>query len=98
MALPEAVRKMTSWPATRMRLSGRGVIREGAWADVTIFDLDELADVATYERPTEFARGIEFVLVNGIVVIAGGEHTGAKPGRVLYGPGCTETGAEREVE
>lgn len=98
LALPEAVRKMTSWPATRMRLSGRGVIREGAWADVTIFDLDELADVATYERPTEFARGIEFVLVNGIVVIAGGEHTGANPGRVLYGPGCTETGAEREVE
>jgi N-acyl-D-aspartate/D-glutamate deacylase len=92
LTLPEAIRKMTSWPATRMRLSERGVIRVGAWADVTIFDLDSLADVATYERPTEFARGIEWVLVNGTVVIANGEHTGAKPGRVLYGPGCTDTG------
>jgi N-acyl-D-aspartate/D-glutamate deacylase len=88
LTLPEAIRKMTSWPATRMRLSERGVIRVGAWADVTIFDLDSLVDVATYERPTEFARGIEWVLVNGTVVIAEGAHTGAKPGQVLYGPGC----------
>ena len=88
LSLPEAVRKMTSWPATRMRLSDRGVIREGAWADVTIFNLDSLADVATYEEPTEYARGIEWVLVNGKVVIADGEHTGEKPGRILYGPGC----------
>ncbi len=95
LTLPEAVRKMTSWPATRMRLSGRGVIREGAWADVTIFDLDSLFDAATYEQPTEFARGIEWVLVNGTVVIANGSHTGAKPGRVLYGPACTDEGSER---
>jgi N-acyl-D-aspartate/D-glutamate deacylase len=95
LTLPEAVRKMTSWPATRMRLSERGVIREGAWADVTIFDLDALSDVATYEQPTEFARGIEWVLVNGTVVISRGVHTGAKPGRVLYGPGCTDSGEER---
>jgi N-acyl-D-aspartate/D-glutamate deacylase len=95
LTLPEAVRKMTSWPATRMRLSGRGVIREGAWADVTIFDLDSLSDAATYEQPTEFARGIEWVLVNGTVVIANGSHTGAKPGRVLYGPACTDEGSER---
>ena len=95
LTLPEAVRKMTSWPATRMRLSERGVIREGAWADVTIFDLDALSDVATYEQPTEFARGIEWVLVNGTVVISRGVHTGAKPGHVLYGPGCTDSGEER---
>lgn len=92
LTLPEAIRKMTSWPATRMRLSERGVIRVGAWADVTIFDLDSLADVATYEQPTEFSRGIEWVLVNGTVVIANGEHAGAKPGKVLYGPGCTSSG------
>ncbi|MGI8843537.1 MAG: N-acyl-D-amino-acid deacylase family protein [Gemmatimonadaceae bacterium] len=95
LTLPEAVRKMTSWPATRMRLSERGVIREGAWADVTIFDLDSLSDAATYEQPTEFARGIEWVLVNGTVVIANGSHTGAKPGRVLYGPACTDEGSKR---
>lgn len=85
--LAEAVRKMTSWPATRMRLAGRGVIREGAWADVTIFDLDALDDRATYERPMEFPTGIEWVLVNGVVVIDHGRHTGAKPGHVLRGPG-----------
>ncbi|HUF29984.1 MAG TPA: amidohydrolase family protein [Gemmatimonadaceae bacterium] len=95
LTLPEAVRKMTSWPATRMRLSERGVVREGAWADVTIFDLEALSDAATYEQPTQFARGIEWVLVNGTVVIDKGAHTGAKPGRVLYGPGCTDSGAER---
>jgi N-acyl-D-aspartate/D-glutamate deacylase len=95
LTLSEAIRKMTSWPATRMRLSERGVIRIGAWADVTVFDLDSLADVATYEEPTEFARGIEWVLVNGTVVIANGEHTGAKPGKVLYGPGCTAEGEAR---
>ncbi|HEU5186651.1 MAG TPA: amidohydrolase family protein [Gemmatimonadaceae bacterium] len=85
--LADAVRKMTSWPATRMRLDDRGVIREGAWADVTVFDLDALDDRATYERPMEFPTGIEWVLVNGVVVIDRGRHTGAKPGHVLRGPG-----------
>lgn len=92
LTLPEAVRKMTSWPATRMRLEGRGVIREGAWADVTIFDLGALRDEATYEKPTAFATGVEWVLVNGTIVLKNGEHTGATPGHVLYGPGCTRTG------
>jgi N-acyl-D-aspartate/D-glutamate deacylase len=87
LSLEDAVRKMTSWPATRMRLADRGVIRVGAWADVTIFDLDALDDRASYERPMEFPVGIEWVLVNGVVVIDRGRHTGAKPGRVLRGPG-----------
>jgi N-acyl-D-aspartate/D-glutamate deacylase len=87
LRLEEAVRKMTSWPATRMRLADRGVIRVGAWADVTIFDLEALDDRATYERPMEFPTGIEWVLVNGVVVIDRGQHTGAKPGHVLRGPG-----------
>jgi N-acyl-D-aspartate/D-glutamate deacylase len=88
LTLQEAVRKMTSWPATRMRLERRGVLREGAWADITIFDLEAMDDRATYEEPVLFPRGIEYVLVNGIVVIEDGErHTGARPGHVLYGPG-----------
>ncbi len=88
LTLEEAVRKMTSWPATRMRLDRRGLIREGMWADITIFDLDRLDDRATYEEPVLFPTGIEYVLVNGTVVIdRGGEHTGARPGHVLYGPG-----------
>jgi N-acyl-D-amino-acid deacylase len=87
LTLEEAVRKMTSWPATRMRLDDRGVIREGNWADVTVFDLASLDDRATYERPTESPTGIEWVLVNGVVTIERGKHTGAKAGQVLYGPG-----------
>jgi N-acyl-D-aspartate/D-glutamate deacylase len=88
LTLEEAVRKMTSWPATRMRLERRGVLREGAWADVTVFDLEAMDDRATYEQPVLFPEGIEFVLVNGVVVIdEGGIHTGARPGHVLYGPG-----------
>jgi N-acyl-D-aspartate/D-glutamate deacylase len=87
LTLEDAVRKMTSWPATRMRLADRGVIRVGGWADVTIFDLETLDDRATYERPMEFPTGIEWVLVNGVVVIDRGKHTGAKPGHVLRGAG-----------
>ena len=87
LTLEEAVRKMTSWPATRMRLAGRGVIREGNWADVTIFDLATIEDRATYDRPTESPAGIEWVLVNGVITIERGKHTGAKAGKVLYGPG-----------
>jgi N-acyl-D-aspartate/D-glutamate deacylase len=88
LTLEEAVRKTTSWPATRMRLERRGVIREGAWADITIFDLARVQDRATYDEPFLFPEGIELVLVNGVVVIEdGGTHTGARPGHVLYGPG-----------
>jgi N-acyl-D-amino-acid deacylase len=87
LTLEEAVRKMTSWPATRMRLANRGSIKEGNWADVTIFDLDKIDDRATYERPIQYPTGIEWVIVNGVVTIDGGKHTGAKAGQVLYGPG-----------
>ena len=87
ISLEEAIRKMTSWPATRMRLANRGTIKEGHWADVTIFDLDALDDRATYDKPMEFPSGIEYVIVNGAVTIERGRHTGAKAGRILYGPG-----------
>ena len=95
ITLEEAVRKMTSWPATRMRLSERGVIRVGAWADVTVFDLEALDDRATYEKPTELASGVDYVLVNGVLVIDRGTHTGAKPGHVLRGPGAASPSAAR---
>ncbi len=87
LTLPEAIRKMTSWPATRMRLSDRGVIREGMWADVTVFDFDKIQDRSTYQNPNVYPDGIDWVLVNGQVVIDHGRHTGARPGKVLYGPG-----------
>jgi N-acyl-D-aspartate/D-glutamate deacylase len=92
LTLPEAIRKMTSWPATRMRLSDRGVIREGVWADVVIFDLDRLADRATWEAPTTSPEGIDYVLVNGRIVVEAGRHTGERPGKVLYGPGRRSPG------
>jgi N-acyl-D-amino-acid deacylase len=87
LALQDAIRKMTSWPATRYRLASRGTIKEGNWADVTIFDLDSLKDVATYQHPTEYPTGIDWVLVNGVVTIDHGRHTGARAGKILYGPG-----------
>src|SRR5688500_4005746 len=87
LTLEDAIRKMTGWPATRMRLDDRGLIREGLWADVVIFDLDRLADRATYDQPTEFPEGIEYVLVNGRITINRGVHTGVRAGAVLYGPG-----------
>jgi len=69
------------------RLANRGLIKEGQWADVTIFDLDALQDRATYDEPMLFPKGIDYVLVNGVVTIDHEKHTGAKAGKVLYGPG-----------
>ena len=87
LPLEEAIRKMTSWPATRMRLANRGVIKEGNWADVAIFDLEDIQDRATFEQPTQVPTGIEWVLVNGVVTIERGRHTGAAAGHVLRGAG-----------
>jgi N-acyl-D-amino-acid deacylase len=87
LTLEDAIRKMTSWPATRMRLYDRGGIREGLKADVTIFNEERLDDVANYENPTSYPTGIDYVLVNGQLVVDQGRHTGAKPGNVLRGSG-----------
>lgn len=87
LTLEEAIRKMTSWPATRMRIPNRGTIKEGNWADVVIFDYDKIQDRATYEQPRLPAVGIDYVLVNGQVAMENGKHTGARPGQVIYGPG-----------
>lgn len=95
LTLPEAVRKMTSWPAARMGLRDRGLIREGFRADLVVFDLERIEDRATYQDPTLFPEGVDWVLVNGEVVIERGRHTGARPGVVLYGPGRTDTENQR---
>ena len=87
LTLPEAIRKMTSWPATRMRLAGRGSLKEGNWADVVVFDLATIKDESTWEQPVKSPSGIDWVLVNGQIVADHGQHTGARPGVVLYGPG-----------
>jgi N-acyl-D-amino-acid deacylase len=83
ISLPEAVRKMTGLPADRLGLADRGVLRAGARADVVAFDAARIIDRATYEEPHRYAAGVSHVLVNGRVVVEGGEHTGALPGRVL---------------
>lgn len=85
--LEEAVRRLTSLPATNLELEGRGFIREGMFADLAIFDPAVIADRATYEEPHRFAVGMKHVFVNGVQVLKDGEHTGAKPGRAVYGPG-----------
>ena len=87
ITLPEAIRKMTSWPATRLRLASRGTVKEGNWADVVVFDYEKIQDNATYEYPFRLPTGIDQVLVNGQVVVENGKHTGVRPGQILYGPG-----------
>jgi N-acyl-D-amino-acid deacylase len=79
----EAIRKMTSLPAQHFRLDGRGLLKPGYAADVTIFNASTVADAATFEKPHAYAVGIPYVLVNGVVVVRKGEHTGALPGQVL---------------
>ena len=74
---------MTSLPARRMRLWDRGVLRPGMAADVTVFDPATVSDLATYERPLRYAEGIEYVVVNGKVVLDAGRLTSERPGRVL---------------
>jgi N-acyl-D-amino-acid deacylase len=83
LTLEEAVRKMTSWPAQRMGLSDRGLVREGMRADVLVFDLDKVKDVATYQQPLLPSTGIDEVIVNGVLTIDQGKPTGARAGQVL---------------
>lgn len=87
--LEEAVRRLTSLPAGNLRLRERGRLAPGYAADLVVFDPTAIADHATYPEPHRYATGVHHVLVNGISVIAGGEHTGATPGQVVRGPGCS---------
>jgi N-acyl-D-amino-acid deacylase len=85
--LQEAVRKLTSLPADTLRIKNRGRLQPEYFADVVVFDPATIADRSTYEKPHQYAVGVRHVFVNGTQVIKDGEHTGAKPGRVVRGPG-----------
>ena len=87
LSLPDAIRKFSALPAARMRLADRGVIKDGMWADIVVFDPEKIRDLSTYESPNQLAVGMEFVLVNGVPVISDGKMTQALPGKVLRGPG-----------
>jgi N-acyl-D-amino-acid deacylase len=87
ISLTEAVRRLTSLPAGNLKLDRRGRLKTGYYADVVVFDPATIQDHATYEKPHQSATGVIHVLVNGVPVIQNGEHTGAKPGQVVRGPG-----------
>jgi dihydroorotase/N-acyl-D-amino-acid deacylase len=87
LRLEEAIRKFSALPAQRMRLTDRGVLKRGLWADVVVFDPATIADRSTFSSPNQPAVGMRWVLVNGVPVIDEGKMTGAKPGQVLRGPG-----------
>ncbi|MFI4889064.1 MAG: amidohydrolase family protein [Steroidobacterales bacterium] len=87
MRLEEAIRKFTSLPASRLRLADRGVIKTGLWADIVVFDPDKITDKATFAAPRQLSVGMQWVLVNGVPVIANGVATQALPGQVLRGQG-----------
>ena len=87
LTLEEAVRKMSSAVATRLSIHDRGVLKPGMYADVVVFDPAMVGDRATFEDPHQLSVGVEEVFVNGVRVLSGGEHTGAKPGRIVRGPG-----------
>jgi N-acyl-D-amino-acid deacylase len=87
LMLADAIRKFSALPAQRMRLTDRGVLKQGMWGDVVVFDPEKITDKATYEDPNQLSVGMEYVLVNGLPVIAEGKMTGALPGKVLRGSG-----------
>jgi N-acyl-D-amino-acid deacylase len=87
LPLEDAIRKFSALPAQRVRLIDRGVLKQGMWADVVIFDPATIRDLATFDNPNQLSQGMEFVLVNGVLVIDNGKMTDARPGRVLRGAG-----------
>jgi dihydroorotase/N-acyl-D-amino-acid deacylase len=87
LTLEDAIRKFSALPAQRMRLTDRGVLKAGMWADVVVFDPATVRDRATFDNPNQLSEGMEYVLVNGVPVIDQGKMTGALPGKVLRGPG-----------
>src|ERR1043166_6603674 len=87
ISLTEAVRRLTSLPASNLGLNHRGLLQPGMFADVVIFDPQKIADRATFENPHQYSVGVQDVFVNGVEVLKDGEHTGSKPGRALWGPG-----------
>jgi N-acyl-D-amino-acid deacylase len=90
LTLEQAVRKLAALPAETLKLDRRGMLKEGYFADVVVFDPAKIQDHATFEKPHQYATGMVHVFVNGGHVLKDGEHTGAKPGRFLRGPGADE--------
>jgi dihydroorotase/N-acyl-D-amino-acid deacylase len=87
LTLEDAIRKFSALPAQRMRLTDRGVLKKGMWADVVVFDPATVTDVATYDDPNRLSEGMDYVVVNGILVVDNGKMSGALPGKVLRGAG-----------
>ncbi len=87
LSLQEAIRKLSKLPADNLKIKNRGEIKTGYYADIVIFDAAKIKDNATFEKPHQYAEGMIHVFVNGVQVIKNGEHTGAKPGRFVKGPG-----------
>ena len=85
--LESAVQLLTSLPAANLKITDRGLLQAGRFADVVVFDPQTIQDHATYEQPHQYATGVLHVWVNGTQVLKNGEHTAAKPGRVVRGPG-----------
>jgi len=92
-SLADAVRRLSALPAHNLKLRDRGELKAGAYADIVIFDAATIGDHATFDRPQQFATGMRDVIVNGVQVLKDGEHTGAKPGQVVRGPGYVTAGA-----
>jgi N-acyl-D-amino-acid deacylase len=90
ITLPEAIRRLSAQPAQNLGLDHRGMLKEGMFGDVVVFDPKTITDHATFGKPHQYATGVKHVFVNGVQVIKEGEHTGAKPGRALWGPGKTK--------
>jgi N-acyl-D-amino-acid deacylase len=87
ISLQEAIRRLTSLPASNLKIWKRGSLQIGNYADIVIFDPEKIQDHATFDKPHQYSTGMQFVLVNGVLVLENGEHTGARPGRVVCGPG-----------
>ncbi len=87
LTLEEAIRRMTSLPSQKFKMKDRGLLREGFAADILIFDDNEIKDMSTFEKPHAYSKGMEYVIVNGKVVVDSGIHTGVRSGVSLYGPG-----------
>jgi N-acyl-D-aspartate/D-glutamate deacylase len=95
ISLEDAVRKMSSFPAQRLGLADRGVLREGLKADIAVFDPSLVGDRATFEQPHQYAAGVSLVVVNGEVVFEDGRMTAARPGRIMNGPAARVLGLPR---
>jgi N-acyl-D-amino-acid deacylase len=85
ISLEEAIRKLSHLPAENLKISHRGLLKQGYYADIVIFNPEEIRDHATFEEPHQYATGVKYVFVNGQLVLRDGEHTGAKPGRIVRG-------------